>query len=741
MPTKIIKNSYNSGEWSEGATGRTDVAKYYNAASKMINATVLPHGGFVKRSGTEFIAQAPNKANLFPFEFSVDDSLILEFSNLLIRFYKDGDRVLETATNITGATQADPVVITDTGHTYLNGEVLRIDSVGGMTELNGRDFLVSNKGVNTYELTDLNGVDIDGTGFTAYTSGGTAQRAYQIVSPYTSEEAFEIHTTQSADVMYIAHEDHHPQKLSRLGDTNWTIEDVPFVGGPFLEDNDIAVGNDVTMTYASTSTHTRSGTDYYFPVGDTGTLTASSATFLGTSADVGTLWLIKHTRDDNSDSKTGTGNWTKSANATTSLEISVEGDFNLDATGFATNMTVKIERKEGNGEWQDYRTFTAAVAFSATEEFSDVLYRVVVTGAQASTQVSFTAREQTNFGIVEVTSANSTTVANVVVIDKVGGEANSGTSTSATKMWAEGAWGIFRGYPRTVEFFEDRLWWASSTNNPDTLWGSKTRFYEDHTTSGIGEATDAIVAPFNDNEVSQIQWMQARQVMAVGAANKEYRFGNPDPDKAVSPEPAQAKSTPQTSYGSNEIQPSILNNAIFYFQRQGRKLRSMTFDAISENFQSENATRLNDSILESSPVKMAVQRVPDSIIWIVRSDGVLLSFTYEPDEEIAGWARHITQNDTGIETPVGFFESIAVIHGSVEDELWVSIRRVIDGNTVRYIEKFGTRFFDQVDEALMLDSAVVVESAFVSQNITLASDTVRCGSGLCNSSLCGGIPA
>jgi hypothetical protein len=329
----------------------------------------------------------------------------------------------------------------------------------------------------------------------------------------------------------------------------------------------------------------------------------------------------------------------------------------------------------------------------------------------------------------------------VVVVDKVGGEANTGTGTSATKMWAEGAWGIFRGYPRTVVFYEDRLWWASSTNNPDTIWGSRSRFYENHSISGIGEATDAIVAPFNDNEVSQIQWMQARQVMAVGAANKEYRFGNPDPDKAVSPEPGQAKSTPQTSYGSNEIQPVILNNAIFYLQRQGRKLRSMTFDAISEDFQSENATRLNDEILESQPVKMAVQRVPDSIVWIVRTDGVLLSFTYEPEEEVAGWARHITQNDVGIETPVGFFESVAVIHGSVEDEVWVSVRRIINGNTVRYVEKFGTRFFDEVDEALMLDSAKVVESEFVAQDITLASDTVRCGSGLCNSSLCGGVPA
>ena len=57
------------------------------------------------------------------------------------------------------------------------------------------------------------------------------------------------------------------------------------------------------------------------------------------------------------------------------------------------------------------------------------------------------------------------------------------------------------------------------------------------------------------------------------------------------------------------------------------------------------------------------------------------------------------------------------------------------------MERFATRFFDELDEAIMLDSAVVVSSTFDAQNIVLASDTVRCNNGLCNSSLCGGVVA
>jgi hypothetical protein len=731
MPIKTIKNSFNAGELSEYMAGRTDINKYHNGCSKLINATVLPHGGVVKRPGTEFIAQAPNKANLLPFEFSVDDSLVLEFSNLLIRFYKDGDRVLETAVNITGATQANPVVVTTSvAHNYLDGEVVRIASVVGMTELNGRDFIVANKNATDFELTDLNGTNIDGTGFTAYTSGGTTQRAYQIVSPYTSEESFEIHYTQSADVMYIAHEDHPPQKLSRNGDLDWTIADVEFTQGPFLTEN---LDDTALMGFARTGGTARSG--YYFPVGATGTLTATGGhtPFLGTANDVGTFWQINHTRPDNTTSTSV--NATNTAPTSLTNAIKILGDFTFDTSVYSSGDSAKLWRKEGNGEWQEERHFSSATIYTATEEIEDVYYAFTV--SVSTVKGTLTAKNQINHGVVKVTAAVSTTVATVIVTAPVLSN-NSSDAAVTTSMWAEGAWGEFRGYPRTVTFFEDRLWWASSTNNPDTLWGSKNRLYEDHTFTSLGLASDAIIAPLKDNESSQVQWMQARQVMAVGAANKEYRFGNPDPDKAVTPEPGGAKSTPQTSFGSSNIQPVILNDAIFYFQRQGRKLRAMKFDSVSENFTAADATLLSNTILESPPVRLAAQRVPDSILWVVREDGVLLSFTYEPDEEVSGWARHLTQNSLSTEAQAGYFESVTVIHGSEEDEIWVAVRRIVDGNTVRYVEKFSTRFIDQLDEATMFDSAKINATGTVSGVLIIASDTVRFGAGTFGSSRFGG---
>ena len=81
---------------------------------------------------------------------------------------KQAELTQKTATvTITGATQANPVVITAT-NTFEGAETVTIAGVVGMTELNGNSYIVANPTSTTFELSG-----IDGTGFTAYTSGGT----------------------------------------------------------------------------------------------------------------------------------------------------------------------------------------------------------------------------------------------------------------------------------------------------------------------------------------------------------------------------------------------------------------------------------------------------------------------------------------------------------------------------------------------------------------------------------------
>ncbi len=531
--------------------------------------------------------------------------------------------------------------------------------------------------------------------------------AYSITSPYTSAEAFEIHVTQSADVMYIAHEDHHPKKLSRLDTFDWTLVDVPFTGGPFLVENTTSSS---LVGFARTGGTARS--EFYFLAGTTGTLTASGTDNQPFNSNmVGALWFVKHTRDN--DNKTTT--FAKDTNVVPTLTtfasgaIFIKGDYTITLEPVATSKSARLWRKEGSAPWEEVRSFVGTTSFSATEDEDNVLY--AMTRSDNTINGTLTAKEQLNYGIVKITGFTSATVVMVEVIDKVYAN-NTNDNAVTTFQWAEGAWSDYRGYPRTVVFFEDRLWWASSTNNPDTLWSSRSGLYEDMSFSDLGLDDEAITFPINDNEVSQIQWMQARQVMAVGAANKEYRFGNSDPDKAVTP--SERKATPQTSEGSHTIQPKILKDSIFFFQSLGKKLGKMKFDAIEENFNVEDSTMLSYRLFDSTPVGMTVQRVPDSIIWTVREDGVSPTLTYEPNEEVLGWARQIFGNSADVETPTGIVESIVVIHGPSEDEVWASVQWTINSSTVRHVVKFKDRDFGDIEDAFYVDSGVTYDSSATS---------------------------
>ena len=274
MPrTTLALTSFISGELSAKMDGRTDFDKYSSGAKKMENFLVHPQGASTRRVGSQYIAEvksSANKTRLIPFEFSTTQTYMLEFGNQYIRFFKDKGQITESNKTITAITAANPAVVTSNSHGYSNGDFVIISGVVGMTEVNNKTFKVADKTTNTFELQDVDGTDINSSGYTAYSSGGVANRIYQITSPYLTAELFELKFAQSADVMYIVHPNHEVMKLSRTDHTSWSLDEVVFTDGPYLAQNTTAT----TMTPGATS-------------GDDVTLTASASTFVST--DVGRL--------------------------------------------------------------------------------------------------------------------------------------------------------------------------------------------------------------------------------------------------------------------------------------------------------------------------------------------------------------------------------------------------------------------------------------------------------------------
>ena len=228
--------SFTAGEISPRLEGRTNLEKYREGLAELTNMVVMPHGGVTRRPGTEFLGEVKDssvKTRLIPFQFKTSDTYILEFGNQVMRVYRDGLVVLNaTDKTITGATAANPVVITSNSHGFSNGDEIYIDNVGGMTQLNGRQFRVASSSTNSFALKNLFDEDLDGSNFTAYTSGGTATLIYETPTPYAAADIFDLRFAQSADVMYIVHPSYPIRTLTRSGHNNWTFATLSITGSP-----------------------------------------------------------------------------------------------------------------------------------------------------------------------------------------------------------------------------------------------------------------------------------------------------------------------------------------------------------------------------------------------------------------------------------------------------------------------------------------------------------------------------
>lgn len=269
-----IQNAFNAGELSDLLLGRQDVQKYASGLYVCLNAIPLTQGAWTRRPGTAFLFQCKHHdkvARLLPFQYSVTQTYILEFGHQYIRFFTDHGILTKTAQSITAISKAAQAVLTYSGaDTYANGERVIVVDVGGMTQVNNREFIVSDldSGANTFKLKDSSGSYVDSTNYDTYTTGGTVAEILEVTTTFAEADLSEIRITQSADTLFILHPDFAPQKLVRVSATSWTLSNLTFTDGPYDSLN-------VTSTTLSPSAATGSGI----------TITASAAT--GINQDTG----------------------------------------------------------------------------------------------------------------------------------------------------------------------------------------------------------------------------------------------------------------------------------------------------------------------------------------------------------------------------------------------------------------------------------------------------------------------
>ena len=272
-------------------------------------------------------------------------------------------------------------------------------------------------------------------------------------------------------------------------------------------------------------------------------------------------------------------------------------------------------------------------------------------------------------GYVKVVSYTSATVVVADVLTDLG-------DTAATPLWREGSWSLKNGYPACGAFYEQRLMCANTPTDPDAVWGSRSTSYEDFTPGTT--STDSLSYKLQSDIV---RWLASMGQLVIGTVNREYRLGAQGSGDALTP--SNVKLTGQSRKGSADIAPVDLGNAILFVQRtgkatnHGRRIRELTYNYVSDSYDGKELTLLAEHITGSGIVEMALMSSPFQILWCVTADGELVGMTYEKEQEVIGWHKHVTD---------GLVESVAVIPGDNQDELWMIVKRTINGTTKRYIE-------------------------------------------------------
>jgi hypothetical protein len=240
MTIPSIQQSFSVGEISPELFGEVSLNKFSSAASTMRNFVPNYKGGAFSRAGFALVGVSLQSTYLangtstgppvpIPFQFSIDQSYILEFGDNYLRFIFQGGYVLENPFTIFNATKADPCVLSVTGTPFANGDWVFIANVAGMTQLNGQTFIVSGVSSGHLQLNDLQGNPLDSTAYSVYTGGGTVQRLYTLATPYAAVDLPYLKFSQSADVMSltcsnpITQTEYPPYDLTRLSAIDWTL--------------------------------------------------------------------------------------------------------------------------------------------------------------------------------------------------------------------------------------------------------------------------------------------------------------------------------------------------------------------------------------------------------------------------------------------------------------------------------------------------------------------------------------
>ncbi len=719
MPS-TIQPSFSAGEITPSAHGRVDLARYQSGLKTCRNWLTRVHGGVVNRPGTEFIARVKDRtkqSRLIPFVAAASDSYALEFSDLAMTVIRDGGLVLEANKAITGVTNTSQVVIASAGHGFAAGDRVFVSGTG-LASIDGRFWLINAVTPNTFQL-----VGSLAPGGTA--SSGTVARVFTLTTPYSEAQLMAIKYTQLNDVMTLALNQVQPRDLSRFGHASWTLPLMPFENGPF-QDLNIAKVKGVVASAVS------------------GQVTIQSSHAIFSSTNIGQLFYLEQ-KDYGKpwevakvvaagDIRRSEGKYYEAMNAGTTgtLRPSHEADTASDGT------VIWLYKHNGWGVVQiDSVTDANTMVGTVQSEIPVDLVKAdkAITGAADNgsglIRITSNAHGYANNDFILIYDVLGTVEANGLwritgvaanTFDLVGSAfvnayVSGGNATvNGSYKWAFGSWGGDRGWPGAVTYFQQRKSLAATIAEPLKGWFSATNSFPAHGKHAPIIDDDAFSMTLASNQADPIVHLLnlGKLVALTASVASDVRPSTVGGGKWVIP----ADDNNPVLTPSKRSARAQEGDSVLYVSAKSHSVKDLAYEFASNSYDGKDLSVLSKHLLEGHTiVDAAYQHVPFQIYWMVRDDGVLLGMSYLKEHEVWGWHRH--------DTTQGFFERLCVIPEGGEDRLYCIVRREINGQTERYIERLASRQFSDIKDAFFVDSGLTYDG----RNATAMTMTLSGGSG------------
>ncbi len=375
-----------------------------------------------------------------------------------------------------------------------------------------------------------------------------------------------------------------------------------------------------------------------------------------------------------------------------------KGNFSLEKYNENSSMWELVRTQDGNHS-QNYN-FT-----EKNEEEYIVRYRV--TSTEFDTTI-WSGENEKQTGYVTVQSFGNDYSGIIKITEYISGKKVKGkvlrtiSSTDATQIWAFSPWSRSKGYPTAAGFFEDRLVFAGSTRYPQTFWSSKVGDYYNFGTSTPVVDDDAVTATLNGGQMNGIKAMVAFGELILLTSGGEYKVSGGQ-GKALTP--SNTLSQAQEYRGISDVLPVTVGSRIVFAQQQGNIIRDLAYSYEADKYTGDDLNLLCSHLFDGHKVvAMTYQQTPDSIIWFVRDDGLLLGLTYIKEQDIYAWHKHSIQNAR--------FVNVCCIPGGEYDELYAVIERNGQYENVM-LEKRNDN--DVPEEQIYVDDGITVRGSDIKE--------------------------